>query len=118
MGTDIILDWQGKSESERGAQLEGQKKCRLFVGEIGYIRAAIGMRRENGLLGFVFPDEYWFNRSGKPNPYDFRTMTAKMKEASEIYLKSARDGSEPRFGEPYQRAVALDIATAILMKRK
>jgi hypothetical protein len=118
MGTDIILDWSGKSESEKAAQLECQNSSRLFVGEIGYIRAAIGMKRENGFLGFVFPDEYWFNKSGKPMPYDFGRMLPKMKEASEIYVKSAQEGSEPEFGEPYRRAVALDIATAILMKRK
>jgi hypothetical protein len=100
VGTEVLLEWQGKSESERAAQLESQNESRLFAGETGYIRAAIGMRRENGFLGFVFPDEYWFNRSGKPIPYDFGTIMPKVKEASDIYLSSLKEGSDPGSGDP------------------
>ena len=44
--------------------------------------------------------------------------TQKLKEASVIYLKSVNEDSAPGFGEAYQRAVALDVATMVLKKRE
>ena len=58
MGTGIFLSWDGMPEQDKRVQAAASRQYNLAAGEIGYIRAAIGMRRENGLLGFMFPDEH------------------------------------------------------------
>ena len=57
MGTDIFLRWDRMTEAERLEQLTASREFRLDSGGIGYLRAAIGMKRENALLRALFPEK-------------------------------------------------------------
>jgi len=66
MGTDIYLSWDGMTEEEKKAQVTG---WRIDAGKVGYLRASIGMVRENEALSLIFPDRYW---EGNTLAYDFK----------------------------------------------
>jgi hypothetical protein len=66
MGTDIYLRWDGMTEEDKKNQYTGYK---ITAGNVGYLRAFIGMIDENKVLRLIFPDEFW---SGDGElPYDF-----------------------------------------------
>ncbi|MBA7692634.1 hypothetical protein ES703_101201 [subsurface metagenome] len=44
MGTDIYLDWKGKTKKDQEKQYTGWS---IKAGDVGYLRASIGMTREN-----------------------------------------------------------------------
>ena len=56
MGTDIYLEWNNKSEEERKKQITGFD---IRAGNIGYLRASIGMVEENSFLRQIFSNDYW-----------------------------------------------------------
>lgn len=68
MGTDVYLDWNGKSKEDQEKQQTGFS---IDAGEVGYLRASIGMVRENTFLRALFPEKYWDNKTGKPIRYEF-----------------------------------------------
>jgi len=68
MGTDVYLEWQGKTEAEDKQQIVGLS---IAEGSVGYLRASIGMRDENVVLRMLFADKYW---SGSKDEYDFKAQ--------------------------------------------
>lgn len=56
MGTDIYLRWDDQSKQEKESQYTGFS---IRAGEVGYLRASIGMSEENGMLREIFPSIYW-----------------------------------------------------------
>jgi len=65
MGTDIYMYYKNMTKEEKEAQI-GSK---IYSGNVGYLRASIGMREENALLRNIFPDKYW--HAHKKMAYDF-----------------------------------------------
>jgi len=65
MGTDIYLRWDKQSQADKKKQYTGFS---INSGDVGYLRASIGMTRENAILRIVFPDEYW---EGKKSSFNF-----------------------------------------------
>lgn len=57
MGTDIYLYWDGSTEADHKKQITGFS---IDAGNVGYLRASIGMREENAVLRKVFPNEFWW----------------------------------------------------------
>jgi hypothetical protein len=90
MGTDIFLKWDRMSEDERVAQMSASRAFMMDAGRYGYLRAAIGMKRENALLRSIFPEDYWYNRTGKPLRFDFRAALPVLDSAAKIYIRSVR----------------------------
>lgn len=72
MGTDIYLSWDGMSEEDKKMQLGG---FAVNAGSVGYLRASIGMVRENRFLRMVFPESFW---KGDADVFDF------IKEGTEV----------------------------------
>jgi hypothetical protein len=116
MGTDIFLKWDGMAQAEEAGQLAASRVFRLDAGHLGYLRAAIGMRRENSLLRFVFPARYWYNTTQDSMPFDFKTGLLTLNEGAEIYLKSVKQGTEPDF-QAYAMVAAMDKVTDELAKK-
>lgn len=56
MGTDVYLGWEGMTKEEKEAQYTGFD---IGAGSTGYLRAAIGMVRENEALREIFPENIW-----------------------------------------------------------
>ena len=68
MGTDIYLIWDHQTKEEKEKQYTGFS---IDSGQVGYLRASIGMTTENCILRAVFPERYW--ESKEPAPYDFKS---------------------------------------------
>jgi len=83
MGTDIYLEWDGMTEEEKKAQYTGFS---IDAGRVGYLRASIGMVRENQVLREVFPNEYWDSEDSLP--YDFKANYERVQEVGAKYLAS------------------------------
>lgn len=66
MGTDVYLYWKGMTEEEKKAQYTGFE---IYSGNVGYLRASIGMHDENEILRQIFPPKYWGTED--PQIYDF-----------------------------------------------
>lgn len=81
MGTDLYLGWRGKTKEDKEAQYTGFD---ITKGNVGYLRASIGMMEENAVLRVIFPEKYWYNH-GKPVPYDFLNNTDLMCETLQAY---------------------------------
>jgi len=64
----VYLNWEGKTEKDKEKQLTGYS---IDSGDTGYLRASIGMVRENTFLRALFPEKYWNNKTGKPMRYEF-----------------------------------------------
>ena len=56
IGTDIYLHWKGQTKEEEKKQATG---FAIDAGNVGYLRASIGMYNENALLREIFPKKYW-----------------------------------------------------------
>lgn len=56
MGTDIYLNWEGMTKEEKKKQYMGYS---IDDGNVGYLRASIGMVKENEILRMIFPMKYW-----------------------------------------------------------
>jgi len=65
MGTDIYMYYKNMTKKEKEAQIGSE----IYKGNVGYLRASIGMREENALLRNIFPDKYW--HAHKIMEYDF-----------------------------------------------
>jgi len=85
MGTDIYLEWEGKTEAEMDAQMEGSWS--IDAGGLGYLRASIGMMNENAVLRALFPEKYWSRRS--TDEYDFKAGYEMLNVLGMKYLMSA-----------------------------
>jgi hypothetical protein len=66
MGTDIYLKWNGQKEDEAKDQVTGFS---INAGNRGYLRASIGMHKENSVLRDIFPERYWKGEGAEE--YDF-----------------------------------------------
>jgi len=66
MGTDIYLSWKGQTKKEKEKQSTGFD---IGSGDVGYLRASIGMVRENAFLKAIFEEDYW---KGKELRYEFK----------------------------------------------
>ena len=65
MGTDIYLKWDNKIENE---SKDISTLFSINAGETGYLRASIGMIRENEFLRYVFDNKHW---QGEELPFNF-----------------------------------------------
>jgi hypothetical protein len=72
MGTDVYLTWKGMKDSDRDKQCTGFS---IAAGDVGYLRASIGMATENAVLRALFPAEFWEMAAGDRErgglPFDF-----------------------------------------------
>lgn len=110
MGTEILLKWDGMTEEEVKLQVAAAREFRLNAGRLGYLRAAVGMKRENALLRLVFPLEYWYNPTGEPMPFNFQLAATVLHRGARVYIQSVREGKIPDFKD-YALSVAMEDAT-------
>lgn len=90
MGTDIYLDWNGKTEKDKEKQYTGWS---IDAGDVGYLRASIGMTTENAFLRGLFSGKYW--KAGKPLRYHFtKEGYKKLHIAGLVYLINSIAGKE------------------------
>jgi hypothetical protein len=85
MGTDVYMEWRKKTKEEKEKQLTGFD---ITKGNVGYLRASIGMHQENSVLRLLFPMKYW--EDDCKDEYDFignYSMAVKV-------LKSYLDGGD------------------------
>jgi hypothetical protein len=66
IGTDVYMEWKDKTEADKKKQYTGWD---INKGEVGYLRASIGMVEENQVLRLIFPEKYWLHQS--KDEYDF-----------------------------------------------
>jgi hypothetical protein len=62
------MRWDNQTEKERKAQITGFS---INAGDRGYIRASIGMVKENQLLSILFPYKDYWKDCPDPKEYDF-----------------------------------------------
>jgi len=90
MGTDVYMEWKGKSKEDEKKQYTGYD---INAGDVGYLRASIGMSRENSVLRVLFNKKFW--ESSKALRFEF---TEKGFERLQIlglyYLMSAIRGEK------------------------
>ena len=115
MGTDVYLDWDGKTSEDGKAQVTGWT---IDAGDIGYLRACVSMLRENGVLRMLFPEKYW-SRSSKEE-YDFKGNFEQLNAIGFRYLVSVVKGVPFEIGEDQQEGMKKqqDMAVAILQSIK
>ena len=89
MGTDIYMEWQGKTEADNDKQMEA---ILSVSGNVGYLRASIHMINENAVLRTVFPEKYWNERS--KDEYDFKAGFEKLERLGIEYLQAVISGKE------------------------
>lgn len=70
MGTDVYLIWEGMSETDKRNQFMGFS---IEAGNVGYLRASMGMGAENEVLEWIFPKKCW---DGEDVAYDFQANSA------------------------------------------
>ncbi len=83
MGTDIYL-------TEKWEQLPVREKedlrFSIEAGQLGYLRASVGMVKENTLLRELFPRRIWENKKGEP--FDFIENQDNLELYARLYLMS------------------------------
>ena len=92
MGTDIYLVWDGMTEEDRKRQCTGFS---LDSGDRGYLRASVGMIRENIVLAIIFPEKYW--NSPEPLPYKFKENWDLVVSLGASYIVSVLTDTLPDF---------------------
>lgn len=95
MGTNVYLEWIGKTPIEDEKQLHA-KSC-INSGNVGYLWASIHMVRENAVLRLLFPEKYWQDRS--KDEYDFKAGIEKLRTLGREYLQSIAEGREMNLPE-------------------
>ena len=86
MGTDIYLSWEKMTKEDKEKRYTGFS---ISSGNIGYLRASIGMHQENAILRKIFPVEYW---EGDGDPMRFKFNDKAMSKVSlygRLYLAHA-----------------------------
>lgn len=91
MGTDVHLKWKGMTREDEEKQLT----CfRINAGDVGYIRASIGMVRENKVLHQLFAENYWDLEIDCDEPYDFKANYALALSLGMPYLVGCVTGKD------------------------
>jgi len=67
MGTDVYLEWKGMTEEDKEKRYTGYS---IEAGNVGYLRASIGMIEENRVLRAIFPEKLW--KASGALLYDFK----------------------------------------------
>jgi len=102
-GTDVYLEWKGKNKEDQEKQCTGWS---INAGEVGYLRASIGMTTENAFLRGLFPDEYW--EAKEPLRYNFTNKGyKKLHIAGLVYLINSITAREIRHPEMGQKTIFL-----------
>jgi len=110
MGTDIYLEWDGKSEEDKKAQITGFD---ITAGRVGYLRASIGMIKENQILRELFPD-CW---DGGEIPYDFLGNEDQLSRLAKKYISSELFKIEMKeITEGQQRQIEMGTMLTTLFK--
>lgn len=89
MGTDMYLSWKGMTKKDKDKRITGWS---IGAGQVGYLRASIGMALENRILRFIFPD----NWKGKEKQYDFlnKNNLIKLHKSIWFYLIANMTGKD------------------------
>lgn len=95
MGTDVYLEWNGKTEAEEKRQAEA---CLTIAGgDVGYLRASIHMQNENTVLRLLFPPKYWHERSR--DEYDFKANYEMLEHIGLKYILCSVTGKDLQMPE-------------------
>lgn len=113
MGTDIYLNWEGKTQQDWDNQITGWS---IAAGSVGYLRASIGMLTENAILRELFPEKYW--TGGSTEEFDFKGGYALLGKLGSDYLASLPGGqqmelskeADEEIGERQKAAMAIQSA--------
>ena len=88
MGTDIYIQWKGKTEEDTEKQFVGFS---INAGSKGYLRASIHMQRENAFFRMLFNvDQYWDRHDTAA--YDFKSNYETLNKLGFRYLASVYMG--------------------------
>lgn len=110
MGTDVYLRWKGITKDEK------EKQCTVscVAGNDGYLRASIGMLRENRILQAIFVD-YWEGEN--KTPYNFKVNYEKMLRLAMPYFLNCLTGKEFEIPEELQSQVRMGEAILTALKK-
>lgn len=89
MGTDVYLLWDKQTRAQKKKQYTGYS---INAGGVGYLRASIGMEKENAILRELFPHEVWHSRQRRGEPYDFKQCWIVLQALAKKYLASCLFG--------------------------
>jgi hypothetical protein len=102
MGTDVYMEWDKQTEKEKKAQYTGFS---INTGKFGYLRASIGMVKENSILRELFPPEFW--EGGKARAFDFIKNWEKLDQLAAKYLSSCIFNIEMEIAEGQENQIAM-----------
>lgn len=106
MGTDVYLNWDNATEEDKKKQITGWDIGR---GHVGYLRASIGMVKENQVLRAVFPEECW---NGNAIEYNFKDNYERMTKIGAKYILSALCGKSIVHDTPITKGHQTQIVMA------
>jgi len=84
VGTDIYLSWDKQTKKEKKEQITGWS---IDAGDKGYLRASIGMVKENKVLRLLFPNKIWESKKDG-ELYDFKENWTKCIKLCQMYIVS------------------------------
>lgn len=111
MGTDIYLKWDGQTKAEEQKQYTGYS---IDAGAVGYLRASIGMVKENAVLREVFPSEVW----QKTTAYDFKANFCVLNTIAKKYLSSAMFGIPIEVGNGQRKQLEMMQTLGLFLTKK
>ena len=94
MGTDVYMEWDSMTPKEKKARLTGFS---INAGEVGYLRASIGMVNENTVLRILMPDHRKYTEEDADNGgrvYNFKKNHALLERLARQHLVAALMGKK------------------------
>lgn len=83
------MEWDKKTKEDDTKQSTGFS---IDAGDVGYLRASIGMQRENAVLRMLFAPKYWEEES--KDEYDFKDSYEMLGQIGLKYLLAVLTGKE------------------------
>ena len=117
MGTDIYLHWDNQNDEAKEKQITGFS---IGHGNVGYLRASIGMTQENQLLRMIFPEQLWEGQIPEADKCEYCQgdgwNESRKEECSECKGSGQKDGvSGMRYEFNDPAMLALSLATRIYL---
>ena len=117
MGTDIYLHWDHQDDIQKDKQITGFS---IDHGNVGYLRASIGMTQENQLLRMIFPEKFWQGEISKADKCEYCQgdgwNETRKEECGECKGSGQKDGvSGIRFNFNKASMMALAIASRVYL---
>ena len=110
MGTDVYLKWDKQTKEDKEAQYTGFD---IDAGKVGYLRASIGMLKENAILRALFPAPIW---EGKGS-FKFEENWEKANKLCLVYILSEVSGIELPIDEGQKKQIEFGNSVTEIFKK-